>query len=662
VFEVLANSANLPSQIAHPQVIERSASIQPIPSPQGERSVALTAGQVDVSNAKAIDPANASSVAVAPSSIAPIATTSKRLAKFAIAPIGQLAATNPAASQPLTSKQDFLQTAPIGTASGLNRAAPVLDVSALRDSTVVAPEDPALIAQQTPLAPRSQPTTRTEVVEEQIDANATFLVNAITITGNTIFKTEELAVYTKPLEGKTITLADLRGAVDSITKLYLSKGYISSRALLGNQEVVDGRVTIQVLEGTVEDIKVEGNQRLSASYITDRIKSGVGTPLRADVLEDRLRLLQLDSAFEKVEAALSPGSDVGKSLLTIRVKEAKSTFFGLTSDNYSPPVVGSERYGAYLGLRSLLSAGDEFLTSYNRTTSGGSNALDFLYRLPVNAMNGTVQLRVAPSWNKITDEEIGSIFDITGNSQLYELTYRQPIKRTFKEEAALSVGFALQDGETNIGGTNLFDTSNKVRVLKFGQDYLNRDTQGVWFARSQFNLGLDLFNATNNPSPAADGQFFSWSGQLQRVQRWNASNVTVSQFDVQLSPDALLPSQQFVIGGGQSVRGFRQNARFGDNGLRFSLEHRLVVARNSKGASVAQIAPFFDMGTVSNVGKNPAATPRQNFLSGAGLGLILQPAPGLNLRFDYAVPFRKVDEKNNNLQDQAFYFSLGYQP
>ncbi len=544
-----------------------------------------------------------------------------------------------------------VKTAAVTDADGADNAA--ADEAEAADTLAQAPSTPSLFR-----SPATE--TRTEVVEEPVEESTQFDVSTITIVGNTRFTEAELAVYTKPLEGRKIGLTELRKAVDAITQLYLSKGYVSSRAFLGNQEVTDGKVTIQILEGSIEEIKVEGNKRLPASYITDRLN--VETPLRGDKLEEQLRLLQIDPALTSVEASLSPGTAPGKSLLTVRVKEAKSAYFGVTSDNYSAPVVGSERYGIYAGLRNSLIPGDDFYASYNRTTSGGSNALDFIYKAPINKNNGTVQLRVAPSWYKITDEEIGSIFDITGNSGLYELTYRQPIVRNYRNEVALSLGFAVQDGSTNVGNLSLFDTESRARVLKFGQDFVSRDQQGVWAGQSSFNLGLDLFNATNNPSPLADGQFFSWTGQIQRVQRFNANNVTIAQLSAQLSGDALLPSQQFIIGGGQSVRGYRQNARFGDNGFRFSLEHRLVVARNGKGASVAQIAPFFDMGSVSNVSNNPAVTPNQNFLAGAGLGLILQPAPGLNLRFDYAVPFRKVDEKNNNLQDQAFYFSLGYQP
>ncbi len=544
----------------------------------------------------------------------------------------------------------------------LNRQRSTLNPTRLSITETAAKTDTNQFAQapSTPSLFQNQRTeTRTEVVEEQVEESTQFDVQKIELVGNTRFTTAELEVYTKPLEGRKIGLPELRKAVDSITQLYLSKGYVSSRAFLGNQEVTDGKVTIQILEGSIEEIKVEGNTKLPDSYITDRLS--VETPLRGDKLEEQLRLLQIDPALSSVEASLSPGTAPGKSLLTVRVKESKTAYVGLTSDNYSAPVVGSERYGIYGGLRSTLIPGDEFFASYNRTTSGGSNALDFLYKAPVNKNNGTVQLRVAPSWYKITDDEIGSIFDIDGSSALYELTYRQPLVRSFRNEVALSLGFAIQDGSTNVGNLPLFDTESRARVLKFGQDFVSRDRQGVWAGQSSFNLGLDIFNATNNPAPLADGQFFSWTGQLQRVQRFNADNVTIAQLSAQLSGDALLPSQQFIIGGGQSVRGYRQNARFGDSGLRFSLEHRLVVARNGKGASVAQIAPFFDLGTVWNTSNNPTPSPNQRFLAGAGLGLILQPLPGLNMRFDYAVPFRKVDEKNDNLQDQAFYFSLGYQ-
>jgi hemolysin activation/secretion protein len=144
------------------------------------------------------------------------------------------------------------------------------------------------------------------------------------------------------------------------------------------------------------------------------------------------------------------------------------------------------------------------------------------------------------------------------------------------------------------------------------------------------------------------------------VQRLGTSQLLIAQADLQLAPNSLLPSQQFVIGGGQSVRGYRQNVRSGDNGVRFLLENRITVQRDGAGQSVLQVAPFVNLGAVWNRSSNPNRLPEQNFLAGGGIGLILEPTPQLSLRLDYALPFVKLDDRGENAQDRGFYFSLGY--
>lgn len=179
--------------------------------------------------------------------------------------------------------------------------------------------------------------------------------------------------------------------------------------------------------------------------------------------------------------------------------------------------------------------------------------------------------------------------------------------------------------------------------------------------RSLFSLGTGTLDATINFRPIPAGRFFSWLGQVQRVQTLNDNNLLILQGDLQLTPNGLLPSQQFVIGGGQSVRGYRQNVRAGDNGLRFSLENRITLQRDETGNSVFQLAPFVDLGTVWNVSDNPNKLQRQTFLAGAGLGLLYSPLPKLNLRLDYGLPLVNLVDRGANVQDSGFYFSVNYQ-
>ncbi len=522
--------------------------------------------------------------------------------------------------------------------------------------------------------PSPLPTTKPQITPPTTpqptpqNSSTPIAIRKIVVTGSTVLTASELTNLTQPLEGKSSILKELQTLADRITQIYLERGYLTSRAIVSEQKIIDGIVKIQVIEGSLDLIEIQGNSRLNSSYIRNRINLGSRSPLNKNQLEDQLQLLKSDPLLSEVNANLKPSKESGKSQLIVRVKEASALTGNITLDNNSPPSVGAERLGGTIAYRNVTGIGDELRATYFRSLAGGSNLYDFSYKVPINAMNGTVQFRYSPSNSKIIDPAFAS-FGIRSQNDLYELTYRQPVIRSPREELALSLGFALQNGQTF-----LFDNSptpfgigpdangnSRTRVIKFGQDYVKRDPKGAWSLQSQFNLGINAFDATINADPIPDGQFFSWTGQVQRVQQLSKNQLLIVQADVQLSPNSLLPSQQFTIGGGQSVRGYRQGVRSGDNGIRFSLENRITVKRDQKtGRSIFQMAPFADLGTVWNNPNNPNPSSSQNFLASAGLGLIVEPIPNLLMRLDYALPIVNLSDRGNNAQDNGLHFSMGY--
>jgi hemolysin activation/secretion protein len=491
-------------------------------------------------------------------------------------------------------------------------------------------------------------------------------VKKVEVIGSTILTSAELATISKSLEGQQVTPEQIQQAAQSITKIYADRGYITSQAVVDPQKVVDGIVTIQVIEGRVEKIEIVGLTHTNPEYVRSRVELGTGKPLNTAKLEDQLRLLRADPIFSDVEASLKSGGQADSSILVVTVKEANQ-FGGFASiDNFSPPAVGSERYGGGLFFRNLSGNGDTFTASYYGTTTGGSNQYDLSYSIPLNPMNGTLSLRYSPSNYRITQSPF-DILNIRGNNNLFDLNFRQPLVRTSVEEFALSLGYSYQKGQTfafndlatPFGIGPEADGTTRTSVIKFGQDYTLRDLFGAWSLRSQFSLGTGLFGSTSVTTPS--GSFLSWLGQIQRVQSLGTDSLLIGALDLQLSADPLLSSQQFTIGGGQSLRGFRQNARTGDNGLRFSLENRFVALRNEKNAALLQVIPFLDAGAIWNHANNPNTLPRQNFLAGGGIGLLFTPLEKLIIRLDYAIPFVNLSDRGTNLQESAFYFSLSYQ-
>ncbi len=494
-------------------------------------------------------------------------------------------------------------------------------------------------------------------------------VQEINVTGSTIFDEAEFNPIIEPVEGNTVTLEELRSVADAISQLYLEQGYITSRAVLVEETLDTGVVEIRVIEGSLEAIQVEGTRRLNPSYVRSRIRLGADTPLNTGALEDQLRLLRVNPLFENVEASLRAGTGLGQSILVVRITEADPFEGSVGIDNYSPPSVGAERLTSNARYLNLTGIGDEISAQYNRTTAGGAYTWDFNYRAPINAMNGTVQLRASFNENEVIQDQLRE-FGIQGESDLYEINYRQPLIRTPRRELALSLGFTHQDGQTfTFAGPTPFgfgpdeDGVSRTSVFKFGQEYTLRQTSGAWAFRSLFSFGTGLFDATENSDvdeDFPDGQFVSWLAQIQRVQIINPDNFLIIQADLQLAFDSLLPAQQFVIGGGQSVRGYRQNIRAGDNGFRLSVEDRITLERDESGVATFVLAPFFDVGYVWNQEENPNELLDQTFIAGLGLGILWEPLPNLNLRLDYGLPLVDLDDRGENAQDDGFYFSVNY--
>ena len=110
-----------------------------------------------------------------------------------------------------------------------------------------------------------------------------------------------------PYEGRDLGLRELRQVADDVTRLYLENGYITSRAVLSEQSIVDGVVQIRVVEGSLEDIQVEGARRLSG-YVRDRVNLANKTPLNQSDLESQLQLLRADPLVDRIEASLRAGT------------------------------------------------------------------------------------------------------------------------------------------------------------------------------------------------------------------------------------------------------------------------------------------------------------------------------------------------------------------
>jgi hemolysin activation/secretion protein len=490
----------------------------------------------------------------------------------------------------------------------------------------------------------------------------TVVIQRFEVVGSTVFSEADFAKITANYIDRPITFEEVLAVRDQITRRYVDAEYITSGAIVPPQPLQDGVAQIQVIEGGIEAIVVEGTTRLRPSYISSRLGLGAQTPLQVDRLLEQLQLLQLSSQIERISADLQAGTSPGINLLVVSVTEADTFNLSYSLDNNRSPSVGSIRNRIGLNELNLTGVGDALRLDIALTA--GSQDYNLYYSLPVSPRNTTV----AAYLNASNSNVIEAPFDVlAAASEAYvgEITLRHPLFQTPTEEFALGLIGSHQRTQTflgidGIGGFPLSpgadgDGRTRVTALRFFQEWTQRSTSQVVALRSQFNFGLNALGATLNGNPdIPDSRYISWLGQGQWVRLLAQDTPLILRGSVQLTPDPLLSIERYGLGGQATVRGYRQDALLTDNGAAVSLETRFPLWRHPDRHALLQIAPFIDSGVGWN---SREINPNPNILLGVGTGLLFQ-RNDASLRLDWGIPLVSRSGGKNTLQEQGLYFNL----
>jgi hemolysin activation/secretion protein len=518
-----------------------------------------------------------------------------------------------------------------------------------------------------PSQPNPLPTTPT-LTPTPVEPGEIGQINVLRyeVSGSTVFSPQELATVTQPFTGR-VTFAQVQAARNAVNQLYLQRNYFTSGAYIpaGQVLTVSGAVVkIQIVEGRLEDIKITGTQRLNSNYIRSRLALATQQPLNSERLLEGLRLLQQDPLIESINAELSAGVQPGTNLLEVRVKERQTWSSELAINDNRSTSIGSLQRRLQVTQANLTGLGDSIAVAYGNTD--GSNGLDFSYTVPLSPQQTTLTVAVGGTDSQIIEEPYRSL-DFRTSSRYYEVGIRQPLVRragpNSTQEFALSLTASKQESSSTFSGVPFplgrgadVDGRTNVAALRFGQEYLQRDSRSVLALRSQLNWGIEGLGSTVNPT-GPDGRFVSWQGQGRWLRRLAVNTDLVVQGRVQLADRPLPAAEQLSIGGQSTVRGYRQDRLAADNGAFAAVELQLPVLQSP--SDVVQIAPFMDVGTVwNNDGSSPAGS---STLLSVGLGLQWR-RENLTARLDWGIPLINGADRPTNLQENGLYFSLRYFP
>ena len=482
-------------------------------------------------------------------------------------------------------------------------------------------------------------------------------VEKIKLDGNTIFSDAELSALIKDYEHREINSGELEGLRQAITLHYINHGYINSGAVIPDQQVADGIITIQIVEGRLEDIHIRGNQRLKSSYLSDRILLGTEPPLNVDAISKALQLLQQNPRLDQLHANLIPGATPGEAALDVEIQEAQSFHLWVGADNTRPPSVGGEQ-GLVRGLHQNLSGRGDTL-SFEADFTEGLKAFDISYTIPITPSDTELKLWYVRNDSKVVERPFNDL-DIKSDERSFGIALNHPVYRTLNTTLTLGVGLDLRKSNTELLGKRFSFTpaadngQTSLTVVRLTQEWLNRHRRQVIAARSTFSFGIDAFDATVNGEDE-DGKFFSWLGQLQWAHRLGERNQLILRSDVQLASDSLPSLEQFAVGGLNTVRGYRENRQVTDQGVSATLEFRYPVWSSKEGRGTVQLVPFYDVGSVWNRSRT---TSGPQYFSSLGAGVRWEFARRIQAAVYVAHPFQDFDDPDSDIQDDGIHFTF----
>jgi hemolysin activation/secretion protein len=456
---------------------------------------------------------------------------------------------------------------------------------------------------------------------QQLPPSDPFLVRHIEISGNTLLASAELRSLVQPSENKMLNLAWLEDIAALITKRYQDHGYLLSRAYIPPQTLGDGTVRIAVLEARYGVVAVANTSSVSDALLRSYLRPlQSGGPVVEDALQRSLLLLS-DVPGAVVHSTLAPGPDPGTTDLQLSAAPGAtdSGTFGL--DNAGNRYTGRERLSASINFNDPLRRGD--VLSLDAMTTGPDLSYGRIgYQTLLENGEGTT---VGGGLSGLYYRLGNGLSDLHahGTAEVETLTLMQPLIRSIVGNLFAQFAFNAKQLRDETDASDLHaDRHTDALTMTLAGD--RRDSAGI----SNMSLGLSVgrlgfdneaAELANSSTARTGGTYAKYTLSLARLQALSDSNSLYIAVNGQAANKNLDSSEQFFLGGPNSVRAYDVGAVGGALGALASAELRHNLSLSTHGTW--QTIAFFDGGGVriyKNVfdpGDNSAT------LSGAGIGL-----------------------------------------
>ncbi|MFM0592166.1 ShlB/FhaC/HecB family hemolysin secretion/activation protein [Paraburkholderia dilworthii] len=474
-------------------------------------------------------------------------------------------------------------------------------------------------------------------VETLPDVEPLFRIEHIEFIGDTVLGKSELDTIAAPFIGKQLGRNRINLLLRRVTEAFIARGYITTRAYLGAQNLASGTLKVNLVDGKVSAFTLNGHPLRPRDpnepwYTTHGggLLTDAGTAWAfADSRGDVLRLPDLEQGVDqinrlrrnKAEIQIMPGETPGDSVVAITNHYGDRVFYDLGIDNYGSSQTGTLRYRAGVEADNLIGLQESL--SFNYVGTQDSNAVVFSAAAPYGYQTFSYTTSLSEYQQTISDVAL-----LQGRTFSQTLGWNDVLTRSRAGRTSVDVTLTKMRTERSLNGIDLLPQD--LTVLRVGLNGLRRFvahdqaaaatwdvgvSQGLpWLSASHDGPGIDEVDAHSQFTKLdATATLQVALGTLAGTQ-WTYRGTLRGQY----SHVALFGNEQIFLGGMDSVRGFTEGGIAGDSGFYLRNE---AAWQNVPAWRDLQIEPyvFLDGGKSHLVAQGGWPT-----LMGTGLGARMQ--------------------------------------
>lgn len=473
------------------------------------------------------------------------------------------------------------------------------------------------------------------------------------------------AVY--PFLGPGRTTQDVEGARQALQKAYEAKNYTSVDVVVPPQTGAGGVVFIQVNELTVGRLRVHGSRYFDINEIKRRAPSLAEGQLIdfSQAQKDLVGLNQLPD--RRITPQIQAGKIPGTMDVDLTVKDTPPLHGSIELNNRYSVDTPSLRTDASLSYNNLWQLGHSIGGSV-QVSPQDSNKVQVYTGFYTARFPGVDWLTVTLQ-GTIQDSNVSTLgaLDVAGRGDIIgtRIGFKLPTVGDYFQNFTVGLDYKdfRQDVESSTG-ISLSGTSTPTTYVPITLDYSGTVVGKNFLTDLDLQLVFNLRGIGSNAQQfdnnrfGADRNFIYLRGDVEQTQDLPYDLQLFAKISGQISDSPLINSEQFSLGGLDTVRGYLESEVLADNAVVFNFEARspsllgwIKGLKNSEASDKAnewRFYGFFDAASGEIDDALPEQTQRYSLASFGG-GTRMTLLNHFNGSLDLAVPlFSQTTTKAHN--------------